>query len=245
MDKIVEKTKITEDKFSLETFDYTKRYSDEFYQNYMNGFVPNIKRQRVYRVTKRILDIIIAVLGLIILSPVMLVIAIAIKCDSKGPVIFKQKRIGQNGQVFNLYKFRSMKITAPRECATSVLKDPECHLTRVGKVIRKLSLDELPQLWCVLVGTMSVIGYRPLILSEVNCNEMRRRLGVFKAKPGISGYAQVVGRDDVYYKNKAVLDAEYVKTASLGKDIELFFRTFAVVLFKKGNRDDRDNKRSK
>jgi O-antigen biosynthesis protein WbqP len=133
-----------------------------------------------------------------------------------------------------------MKTTAPRECATSVLQNPEQHLTRVGKVIRKLSLDELPQLWCVLVGNMSFIGYRPLILNEVKCNEMRKQLGVFSAKPGISGYAQVVGRDDVYYKNKAILDAEYVKNASLGLDIKLFFQTFTVVLKKKGNRDGKN-----
>ena len=245
MEKILEKSKNKDDKFSLEEFDYTKRYSDEFYREYINHFIPNTRYQRGYRIAKRALDIMVAILGLIVLFPLMLVIAIAIKCESRGPVIFKQKRMGQDGKIFNLYKFRSMKITAPSECATSVLKDPEEHLTKIGKLLRKSSLDELPQLWCVLIGTMSVIGYRPLILSEVKCNEMRRKLGVFKAKPGMSGYAQVVGRDDVYYKNKAILDAEYVKTASLGKDVKLFFQTFAVVLFKKGNRDNEADKRSK
>jgi len=99
-------------------------------------------------------------------------------------------------------------------------------------------LDELPQLWCVFVGTMSVIGYRPLVLTEVKCNEMRRQLGVFEALPGISGYAQVEGRDDVYYKNKAILDAMYVKNASIWLDIKIFVKTFVVVLKKKGNRDN-------
>ena len=238
MEKFAEHIKKEESgQFSWQDFDYSKKYSDEFYEDYINSFVPNPGRRTGYRVVKRLLDILAALFGLILLSPIMLVVAIAIKCESKGPIIFKQKRVGQGGKVFNCYKFRSMKVTAPSECATSVLENPEFHLTKVGKVIRKLSLDELPQLWCVLMGTMSVIGYRPLILSEVKCNEMRRKLGVFVAKPGISGYAQVVGRDDVYYKNKSMLDAEYVKTATIGKDIKLLFQTFMVVFQKKGNHD--------
>ena len=148
--------------------------------------------------------------------------------------------MGKDQKTFWCYKFRSMKISAPSECATSVLQNPEEHLTRAGKVIRKFSLDELPQLWCVLNGNMSIIGYRPLVLTEVKCNEMRAQLHVFAVRPGISGYAQVEGRDDVYYKNKAILDAEYVKNASILFDIKLFFKTFAVVFQKKGNREGKN-----
>lgn len=234
---------MTEEKLSSAEFQKTSendikgktKYSDEYYENYIINFQPNKKRRIAYRFVKRSFDIIASGLGLIVLSPVMLGIAVAIKCDSKGSVIFKQKRVGKNGKTFKCYKFRSMTTDAPRDCATSVLQNPEQYLTRVGRVLRKFSLDELPQLFCCFVGTMSVIGYRPLVLTEENCNEMRRRLGVFSMRPGISGYAQVHGRDDVYYKNKALLDAEYVKNASLWLDIKLIFQTVGVVLGRKGN----------
>ena len=221
-----------------EPFDHTVEHSDEYYEQYIANFVPNTKKRWGYRFVKRGLDIIVSLLMLIVLSPVMLVIAIAIKCDSKGCVIFRQKRMGRNGKTFYCYKFRSMKIDAPKECPTSCLKNPEQYQTRVGRILRKLSLDELPQLWCVLIGTMSIIGYRPLVLTEEKCNEMRRRLSVFSLRPGISGYAQVLGRDEVYYKNKAVLDAEYVKNASLWFDIKLMFQTVAIVLKRDGNHDN-------
>lgn len=217
------------------SFDYTIQYSDEYYENFILNFEQNTKKRLLYRFVKRFFDIVASFLGLIVASPIMLGVAIAIKIDSKGPVVFKQKRMGRHGKEFTCYKFRSMKIDTPHDTATSVLGDPTQYMTRVGKVLRKLSLDELPQLWCVFTGTMSFIGYRPLVLTEANCNEMRRRLGVFAVRPGISGYAQVHGRDDVYYKNKAIMDAEYVKKASLGMDLKLMLQTVAVVLKRKGN----------
>jgi O-antigen biosynthesis protein WbqP len=206
---------------SPEVFDYRLKYSDVFYETYILSYRKNTKKRTFYRFVKRSFDIIASLLGIILLSPIMLVIAVAIKLDSKGPVIFKQQRVGKGGKPFTCYKFRSMSQTAPHEMATSVLQNADQYVTRVGRVIRKLSLDELPQLFCCLTGKMSVIGYRPLILSEEKCNGMRERLGVFEMRPGISGYAQVVGRDDVYYKNKAILDAEYVKKASILFDIKL------------------------
>lgn len=219
---------------SLE-FDPKVKYSDEYYESYISGFEQNKKRRYFYRFVKRSFDFLMALLGLLIASPVFLITAIAIKIDSRGPVIFKQQRVGKGGKPFNCYKFRSMKIDTPKDCATSLLTNPEKYYTRVGRFIRKLSIDELPQLWCVLTGKMSFIGYRPLILSESNCNDMRARLGVFSMCPGISGYAQVHGRDDVYYKNKAILDAIYVKKASLRLDIKLVFQTVSVVLKREGN----------
>ncbi len=224
-----------------ENFDHTVKYPDEYYDEFIRNFVPNKKRRLLYRFVKRSFDILVSLIGLILTSPIMLIIAIAVKCDSKGPVIFKQKRMGRGGKEFNCYKFRSMKTDAPRDTATSVLGDASQYMTRTGKVLRKLSLDELPQLFCCLIGTMSIIGPRPLVLTENNCNDMRMQLGVFAMRPGISGYAQVKGRDDVYYKNKAILDAEYVKNASLWFDLKLMFKTVWVVLKREGNDAARKN----
>ena len=217
-----------------EVFDHTVEHSDVYYEQYIQNFEPNNNKKQLYSFIKRFFDIAVSLAMLFFLSPLMLIIAIAIKCDSRGSVIFKQQRMGKNKTSYYCYKFRTMKTDAPHDCATSQLENKEQYLTRIGRFLRKSSLDELPQLWCVLVGDMSFIGYRPLVLTEKKCNEMRDKLGVFSAKPGISGYAQVLGRDDVYYKNKAVLDAEYVKNASLIFDLKLIFRTVAVVLKKEG-----------
>lgn len=216
-------------------FDYVKEFPDECYEDYIANFEPNTKKRYFYRFVKRAFDVFASGIMLLLLSPVFLILAIAIKCESKGPIIFKQKRMGKGYKPFNCLKFRSMKIDTPRDCATSLLNNPEQYYTKVGKFIRKLSLDELPQLWCVFTGKMSFIGYRPLVLSEENCNIMRDKLGVFALRPGISGYAQVVGRDDVHYKNKAILDSIYVKRASLLFDIKLVFMTVGTVLSRKGN----------
>ena len=133
-----------------------------------------------------------------------------------------------------------MSKDAPSDCATSLLENIEQYQTRLGRFLRDTSLDELPQLWCIFVGTMSFIGYRPLVLTEKNCNEMRRKLNVFSVRPGLSGYAQVHGRNEVYYKNKAILDAEYVKKASLWLDVKIIFQTVEVVL-KRKNRKEKKN----
>lgn len=220
-----------------EPFDHTVEHSDTYYEEYIASYVPNPKRRLFYRFVKRTFDIFMSFWMLVFLSPVLLAVAIAVKCDSEGPAIFKQKRMGRGGKEFYCYKFRSMRIDAPKNTATSLLENPEQYQTRVGRVIRKLSLDELPQLWCVLIGDMSFIGYRPLVLTEAKCNDMRERLGVFSMRPGISGYAQVYGRDTVYYKNKAVLDSIYVKKASLLLDLKMIFKTVAVVLLREGNQD--------
>lgn len=213
-------------------------YRDSFYEEFIANFQLSTKRHLFYRFIKRFLDIIISAFLLAFLSPLMFLIAIAIKCDSKGPAIFKQKRVGKDGKTFQCYKFRSMRVDAPKNCATSLMDHSINYQTKVGKVLRRLSLDELPQLWCVLIGTMSFIGYRPLILNEKHCNDMRQRLGVFAMRPGISGYVQVRGRDDVYYKNKAIMDAYYVKNAGFIFDIKLVARTIAVVLNREGNLDE-------
>ena len=210
-------------------------YPEEFYEEYIAKFQKNTKKRYVFRFVKRCFDIISSFIGLTLLVPVFLIIAIAIKIDSHGPVFFKQKRVGRHGKLFNCYKFRSMSTETPKNCATSLLGNPEQYVTRVGRFLRKFSLDELPQLYCCLVGTMSLLGPRPLIPEEKGCNAMRERLDVFAMRPGISGYAQVNGRDDVYYKNKAIMDAMYVKNASLLLDIKLIFKTVAIVVTRRGN----------
>lgn len=230
-----EKTEIYLQPNLEESFDGATEYSDECYAEFVDNFVQNKKKRLLYRFIKRSFDIAASLCALIVLAVPMLVIAIAIKLDSKGPAIFKQQRLGKNGKPFCCYKFRTMKTTAPHDIATSVFENPEQYITRVGKTLRKLSLDELPQLWCCLVGTMSVIGYRPLVLTEEKCNDMRKRLGVFAMRPGISGYAQVYGRDDVYYKNKALMDAEYVKKASVALDVKLMLKTVVIVIKGSGN----------
>ncbi len=248
-DNLIEEKNLTQTDvqiMDISNLDYSKKYSNEFYEQYIENFEKNTKRRWFYKFLKRFFDLITSFLAIIILSPIFLITAIAIKIDSKGPVLFKQKRVGKGGRIFTCYKFRSMKQDAPHECATSLLNDTKKDpYTRVGKVIRKLSIDELPQLFCVLFNTMSVIGYRPLIISEEKCNDMRMRLGVFDMKPGISGYAQVCGRDDVHYKNKALLDAEYVKRASLWFDFKIFLKTIKVVLCRTGNHTKKDKKKAK
>ncbi|MBR6768975.1 MAG: sugar transferase [Clostridia bacterium] len=210
-------------------------YPDEFYEEYIAKFQKNTKKRCFFRFVKRSFDIISSFIGLALLLPIFLIIAIAIKIDSRGPVFFKQKRVGRHGRLFNCYKFRSMSTEAPKNRATSLLGNPEQYVTRVGRFLRKFSLDELPQLYCCFRGTMSLIGPRPLIPEEKGCNSMRERLGVFAMRPGISGYAQVNGRDDVYYKNKAIMDAIYVKNASLSLDLKLIFKTVAIVVTRRGN----------
>ena len=219
----------------LGDIDPQHEYSDEFYEEYIAKFEMNQKKRCFFRFVKRCFDIVSSFIGLVILVPVFLVIAIAIKIDSRGPVFFKQKRVGRHGKLFNCYKFRSMSTETPKNCATSLLGNPEQYVTRVGRFIRKFSLDELPQLYCCLLGTMSLLGPRPLIPEEKGCNSMRESLGVFAMRPGISGYAQVNGRDDVYYKNKAIMDALYVKHASLALDLKLIFKTIAIVVTRRGN----------
>lgn len=217
--------------------DYKTKYSDNFYNNFIFTYKQNTKKRYFYRFMKRFFDIFVSFFALLFLLLPFAIIAIAIKCDSKGPVIFKNRRVGRYGKIFNCLKFRSMATSAPAEVATSV-GGVDSYITKVGRFLRKTSLDELPQLWNVLIGQMSIIGYRPLVPTEENCNNMRMKLGVFEMKPGISGYAQVHGRDNVYYKNKALMDAFYAKNASIAMDFSLIWGSLMIVLKREGNDDD-------
>lgn len=185
---------------------------------------------------KRALDILLSLIGIIVLSIPMLIIAIIIKCDSKGPAIFKTERIGKNNKTFKFYKFRSMSTAAPKDCAPRLLKDCESYITKVGKFIRKTSLDELPQLFCIFVGTMSIIGPRPSGKSELDLIEARGNTGADKIKPGLTGLAQINGRDILAtdIQKKAEFDGEYAKRITFFKDAKIFFKTIAKVFIRDG-----------
>ena len=183
-----------------------------------------------HRYGKRAIDITISFLGLVFLSPVFLGIAIAIKMDDPGSVFFTQKRLGKNKQYFQLHKFRSMKMSAPHDVPTHQLKQPEYYLTRVGKFLRAHSLDELPQLWDIFLGNMSIIGPRPALWNQDVLVAEREKYGANQVKPGLSGWAQIHGRDAIEIKEKARLDGEYVKKESLLFDLRCFFGTVGKVV---------------
>ncbi len=191
------------------------------------------RAQKIYSYLKRVLDILLALIAVIVLSPVLIACAIAIKCDSKGPAIFKQNRVGKNGDSFRVYKFRTMSTDAPANVATSEMKNANCYITRVGNFLRKTSLDELPQFFNVLKGDMSLIGPRPLVESETEIHEKRMQYGVYSLRPGVTGLAQVSGRDLVTIDEKVQYDREYLESFSLITDIKIIFRTISVVLFHK------------
>lgn len=186
------------------------------------------------RYIKRIIDILLSLAGLILASWLYLVIIIAIKVDDPGPVFFTQKRVGIHKKYFNLYKFRSMKMSTPHDVPTHLLDDPEQYITRVGRFIRKMSLDEIPQLFNILRGDMSVIGPRPALWNQYDLLEERDKYGANDVKPGLSGWAQICGRDELEIEEKARLDGEYVKRLSFAFDCRCFFGTAISALRAEG-----------
>lgn len=192
--------------------------------------------QKFYRVIKAGMDFVIALLAVIVLSPIFLIVAIAIKIDSKGPVFFVQKRVGKNGKLFNCIKFRSMSVEARHDVASYEYADVQSYVTKVGKFIRKCSIDELPQFFNMLAGQMSLIGYRPSQPNEDELNEARESYSVHQVRPGISGWAQVNGRDVLAAnpKKKATFDAYYVRHFSFWLDVKIFFMTIVAVFKKEG-----------
>lgn len=183
---------------------------------------------------KRVMDITLSACGLMILSPVFLILAIAIVIDDPGPVFFVQKRVGRkkDGKItyFKLYKFRSMKRNTPHDMATHLLKNPEQYISRVGKILRKTSLDELPQIWNVLKGDMSIIGPRPALWNQYDLVAEREKYGANDVLPGLSGWAQVNGRDELEIPVKARLDGEYVQKMSFPFDVKCFMYTIISVV---------------
>jgi O-antigen biosynthesis protein WbqP len=183
----------------------------------------------IYNISKRIIDFVGALCGIVILSPIFIITSILIKVESRGSIIFKQIRVGKDSKPFYIYKFRSMKTDAPN-MATNDLKNPEVYITRVGKFIRKTSIDELPQLFNILKGDMSIVGPRPVIEKEYDLLQLRRECYVDKIKPGVTGWAQINGRDNLDAEEKVKYDKEYLYNRSIKFDIYILLKTFKKVI---------------
>lgn len=183
---------------------------------------------------KRLIDIVLSTIGIIVLTPVWIILAIAIKIDDPGPVFFKQKRIAQNKngdkQYFTILKYRSMKMSTPHDMPTHMLENPEQYITKVGRILRKTSLDELPQIFCIWVGSMTIIGPRPALHNQDDLYAEREKYGANDVKPGLTGWAQINGRDELEIDVKAKLDGEYVEKMSFLFDCKCFFGTITSVL---------------
>ncbi|WP_121641405.1 sugar transferase [Virgibacillus sp. Bac330] len=183
----------------------------------------------MYLKFKRLVDILLSFIGIVLLSPVILLLVIAIKIDSKGPVLFKQKRVGLHKEHFHILKFRTMRIDTPKDTPTHLLEDPAQYITKVGKFLRKTSLDELPQIWNIFVGQMSVIGPRPALWNQYDLIAERDKYGANDVKPGLTGWAQINGRDELPIEVKAKLDGEYVERMNFFFDVKCFIGTFISV----------------
>jgi len=179
---------------------------------------------------KRILDFLLSLLGIVILSPVLLLICLAIKIDSKGPIIFQQKRVGKDKTYFNIYKFRTMKSETPKEMPTHLLDNPDAFITKVGKFLRKTSLDELPQLFNILKGDMAVIGPRPALWNQYDLVAERDKYNANDILPGLTGLAQISGRDELEIPAKAQLDGQYAKKVSFATDVKCFVGTVLSII---------------
>lgn len=185
---------------------------------------------RFYLTVKRLLDFVLSLIGIVVLMPVFIIIGILIKVDSRGPVIFKQKRYGKNKEPFYIYKFRTMASDAPQNVATKDLNDSKKYITKIGAFLRRTSLDELPQLFNILLGQMTIVGPRPVVLKEENLIIARDLYGANDIKPGITGWAQINGRDLLSIEEKAKLDGYYVENMGFKMDMKCFFKTVKYVL---------------
>lgn len=184
----------------------------------------------MYIIIKRVIDFILSLIAIIILSPIFLVLVIWIKMDSPGPVFFKQKRIGKNRTYFQIYKFRTMRSDTPKDTPTHMLNDPESFITRSGHFLRKTSLDELPQLINILKGEMAIIGPRPALWNQDDLADERDKYIANNVLPGLSGWAQINGRDELPIPIKAKLDGDYVKNISFLFDVKCIIGTITSVL---------------
>lgn len=186
------------------------------------------------RCLKRVLDFVLSLCALIVLFPIFLIIALWIKVDSKGPVFFQQKRVGIGQRHFHILKFRTMRTDAPHDMPTHLLSNPDAFITKSGHFLRKTSLDELPQIINILKGEMSIVGPRPALWNQYDLIEEREKYKANDVRPGLTGWAQVNGRDELEIPVKAKLDGEYVQRLSFAMDVKCFLKTIANVLSHKG-----------
>lgn len=184
----------------------------------------------MYRYVKRGIDVILSGLAIVILSPVLLILCIAIKIDSRGSILFKQKRVGIHKSYFWIYKFRTMRTDTPKDMPTHLLANPEQYITKVGKFLRKTSLDELPQIFNIFKGEMSIVGPRPALWNQDDLIAERDKYGANDVTPGLTGWAQINGRDELEIPVKAKLDGEYVQKFGFIMDLRCFFGTFLSVV---------------
>lgn len=189
---------------------------------------------------KRLFDFVMSLIGIIVLSPIILIVALAVKLTSPGPMLFKQRRIGKNNDEFQIYKFRTMRIDTPN-VPTHLLENPEQWITPVGKFLRKTSLDELPQLFNILKGEMSIVGPRPALYNQIDLKEMRTEAGVHKLVPGLTGWAQINGRDEIPLSLKVKLDKEYLERKNFFFDIKIIFMTVLSVLKSEGVQEGKND----
>ena len=195
------------------------------------------------RCGKRTLDFVLSLLGIVVLSPLLLILSGCVKFTSPGPVLFKQKRVGKGKSFFQIYKFRSMRTDTPKDMPTHLLKDPETFITPVGRFLRKTSLDELPQMFNILKGEMSIVGPRPALWNQDDLIAERDKHGANDCVPGLTGYAQINGRDELPIPVKAELDGFYAKNLSFGLDVKIFFKTIASVVRHSGVVEGQQEKR--
>ena len=200
------------------------------------------KKSRGYLFLKRAADIVLSLIAIIVLAIPMGIIAVVIKLDSKGPVFFKQKRIGKQQVPFYCMKFRTMITDAPKDCPPYMFKNPELFITKIGRVLRKSSLDELPQLFNILKGEMTIVGPRPCTPKEVDLINLREKNGIFEMSPGLTGWAQVNGRDEISIKGKVRRDREYAKKASVGFDMYIVWLTIIKVIKREGVHEGQNEK---
>ena len=186
------------------------------------------------RYIKRILDLLLAAVGAVVLSPVLFLAALAIRLDSPGPVMFRQKRVGKHKTYFEILKFRTMRSDCPKDVPTHLMKDPSRWLTRTGRFLRRTSIDELPQIFNILKGDMSIVGPRPALWNQYDLIEERDKYGANDVTPGLTGWAQVNGRDELDIEEKARLDGEYVSHLSFAMDLKCFLRTITAVIRAEG-----------
>ena len=184
----------------------------------------------MYTHVKRGIDLVLALVALVALSPLMLILALVVRLSSPGPVFFRQKRVGRGKTYFMIYKFRTMSTSAPKDRPTHLLRNSESYITPVGRFLRRSSLDELPQLINIIRGEMAVVGPRPALWNQYDLIAERDRYGANDVRPGLTGWAQVNGRDEISIPEKARLDGEYVRRMSLGFDVKCVLKTFASVI---------------
>ena len=194
----------------------------------------------MYGVLKRFFDIILSLVAIIVFSWLLIIIAIAIVVEDKGNILFKQKRIGKNKKEFYIYKFRTMKVSTPKDVPTHLLDNPESYITKIGGFLRKTSLDELPQLFNILKGDMSIVGPRPALWNQFDLIDLRDKNGSDSVRPGLTGWAQVNGRDELPIDVKAGFDGEYIKKMSIVFDIKIILMTVVSVFTSKGVREGRN-----